>query len=71
MKEGHYDEDSLEETIDIQKKVTEHLQSRKASKKSFSIAIIVDDLQIHPTLAESLNFYMLYSHEGVIRRFQQ
>ncbi len=44
----HYDPESLEQIIDTQKKVTEHLKSKKDNKKLYSILIIVDDFADDP-----------------------
>ena len=37
------DQESLEQIINTQKKVTEHLKSKKDTKKIFSILIVIDD----------------------------
>ena len=39
----HYDSESLEKIIDTQKKITEHLKSKKETKRLFRILIIIDD----------------------------
>ena len=42
------DQENLEKIIDTQKKVTEHLKSKKDNKKLYSILIIVDDFADDP-----------------------
>ena len=47
----HYDPENLEKIIDTQKKVTEHLKSKKDNKKLYSILIIVDDFADDPSFS--------------------
>ena len=45
------DQENLEKIIDTQKKVTEHLKSKKDNKKLYSILIIVDDFADDPSFS--------------------
>ena len=46
-----YDAESLERIIETQKKITEHLKSKKDTKKLFQILIIVDDFADDPVFS--------------------
>ena len=65
----HYDSESLERIIDTQKKITEHLKSKKDTKKLFQILIIVDDFADDPVFSrQSKLLHALFTrgrHSGI------
>ena len=65
----HYDSESLERIIDTQKKITEHLKSKKDTKKLFQILIIVDDFADSPEFSrKSTLLHALFTrgrHSGI------
>jgi len=65
----HYDSESLEKIIDTQKKITEHLKSKKETKRLFNILIIVDDFADSPDFSrKSTLLHALFTrgrHSGI------
>ena len=65
----NYNPESLEQIIDTQKKVTEHLKSKKDTKKLFSILIIIDDHADDPVFSrKSTLLHSLFTrgrHSGI------
>ena len=64
-----YDAESLERIIETQKKITEHLKSKKDTKKLFQILIIVDDFADDPVFSrQSKLLHALFTrgrHSGI------
>ena len=63
------DQENLEKIIDTQKKVTEHLKSKKDNKKLYSILIIIDDWADSPDFSrKSQLLHALFTrgrHSGI------
>ena len=63
------DQESLEKIIDTQKKVTEHLKSKKDTKKLFQILIVIDDWADSPDFSrKSQLLHALFTrgrHSGI------